>query len=175
MREVKFRGFCKAIGDEDSDVMIYSGDFIETSEGLICWSFDKNGVPCLEVPILVDDDYGGMGHEQYISTTEVSIDNGLYLMLYTGLKDKNGKEIYEGDIVKLKDFYYEDVIGIVKFGDGEFYVECIPQNNPYSSCIIGMASIDEQDIEVIGNIYEHKHLLEVSKNEQEMANNQRSC
>ncbi|EDP73571.1 YopX family protein [Hydrogenivirga sp. 128-5-R1-1] len=86
--------------------------------------------------------------------------NEIVLMQYTGLKDKNGKEIYEEDIVKLKDFYYEDVIGIVKFGDGEFYVDCLPQDNPYSSCIIGMAFIDEQNIEVIGNIYEHKHLLE---------------
>lgn len=84
---------------------------------------------------------------------------------YTGLKDVNNREIYEGDIVKLKDFYYEDVIGIVKFGDGEFYVDCIPQDNPYSSCIIGMASINEQEIEVIGNIYENPELLEVSKND----------
>ncbi len=73
---------------------------------------------------------------------------------FTGLLDKQGVEIYEGDIVKIKDFltndnktYYDD-IGIVEFENGMFLI-C----NEYPSIA------NRQIIEVIGNIYENEELL----------------
>ena len=64
-----------------------------------------------------------------------------HLMQYTGLKDKNGKEIYEGDIVT-----YEPEEGKIKT------VEMVWLN--YSACFWPLGAI-----EVIGNIHENPELL----------------
>ena len=64
------------------------------------------------------------------------------LMQYTGLKDKNGKEIYEGDIVK--DGYHG------KYGIYEVKWEKIGWN---------FVSEDGREIEIIGNIHENPELI----------------
>lgn len=67
------------------------------------------------------------------------------LMQYTGLKDKNGVEIYEGDKVKAN-FYGKEVIGEIGFSDGCFLL--------WNSCVSDNQLFVFTDIEVIGNIYE---------------------
>ncbi len=84
------------------------------------------------------------------------------LMQFTGLKDKNGKEIYEGDIVKYKyhirpdwdDDESFDEISEVKFWNGTFY----PIPDEYE-CEDSYYSWKKDNFEVIGNIYENKELL----------------
>jgi len=73
------------------------------------------------------------------------------LMQYTGLKDKNGKEIYEGDICKFqfKRNQGQD-ISEVRFDAGEF--KFCADGFFYS---VGRCSV----IEVIGNIYENPELV----------------
>lgn len=76
------------------------------------------------------------------------------IMQYTGLKDMREKEIYEGDIVKLR---ANHGIGVIKYSDewGAFVVEYI---KPRPLVVLGM-NYYKEDIEVIGNIYENPELI----------------
>jgi len=65
---------------------------------------------------------------------------------YTGLKDRNDKEIYEGDIIKVSPL--KDFKSVVEFDNGMFGYEDITN----------FFMIDT-NCEVIGNIYENKELL----------------
>lgn len=81
------------------------------------------------------------------------------LMQCTGLKDKNNKEIYEGDIVKLR---ANHGIGVIKYYDewGAFVVEYI---KPRQLAVLGM-NYYKEDIEILGNIYENSELLKENNN-----------
>lgn len=82
-----------------------------------------------------------------------SVENVSAPMQYTGLKDKNGVEIYEGDILDCEDFLDESYLMIVKFdGRGGFIAAEQSNDNDF-------LYLDDLDFFVIGNIHENPELL----------------
>lgn len=70
------------------------------------------------------------------------------LVQYTGLKDRNGKEIYEGDILKWTDPSFSEL-------KQEYKIIKVPEITNISP----MGKQDEKYLEIIGNIYENPELI----------------
>lgn len=96
----------------------------------------------------------------------------IILMQFTGLTDKNGKEIYEGDIIKFQKFsnWHDDTpslsrhTGIVMFKDGCFMwdIKIYGANSAFHQCNKTEPLRNTNTIwglEIIDNIYENKELL----------------
>lgn len=97
-------------------------------------------------------------------------------MQYTGLKDKHGTEIFEGDILKCKcwDKRKSSIDGFDPLGETPYFYRNSVIEWWRSHCNLGYrlrdgkgktlmikpSSLNAMEVEVIGNIYEHKHLLE---------------
>ena len=82
------------------------------------------------------------------------VNNDIHLMQSTGFKDKNGKEIFEGDVLGTKDGLLN---GFIEYREdlGMFVNSLIRYNNFEQLCNVA------SDREIIGNVYENPELLEV--------------
>ena len=79
---------------------------------------------------------------------------------FTGLRDKHGKKIYEGDIVKMPDWWVESKYEKVRFTKLSCGFE------PFvNGCFECMSPVGEE-VEVVGNIHENKDLLEYIEKDQ---------
>lgn len=147
-REIKFRAWCKQNKRFLKEYSYPNGhsalwmDITDGSLNLIEPTTDEGGCSSLDIQT-INDDYG---YE-------------IVLQQYTGLKDKNGKEIYEGDICRSQDCcpdadfnlkYEDNPIGDVFYNTDKGWFELNRNNIPVSFA---------DNIEVIGNIYENPELL----------------
>ena len=144
MREYKYRG--KGIADNEW----YFGDLIQTRLGTT-W--------------IITEDYTTATEEISLNTCASPQVKAETVGQYTGLHDKNGKEIYEGDIIE---FSYDMFVGnfdtfVAKgkiiFEEGAFYVEVFENERTTEGEAYLLYSINLDTIKVIGNIYENKELL----------------
>jgi len=116
--------------------------------------WNKNENKMFEDVSLFNDDFTDMlnEHMRYLQT------NKCIFMQYTGEKDKNGKEIYEGDI--LRQFREDNCFGEY---ESEEFIEIvkIPVYTEFSNWGSGGPDGDYPilEMEVIGNIYENEELL----------------
>lgn len=107
-----------------------------------------------ENTILVD--FNGDGNLETIFLT-----NDISLMKYSGLKDKNGNEIYEGDVCRWTDseaFDGEIISDVFIARYSDEYLKWIGENNNSYDDLYDFT--DDRQLELIGNIYENPKLLE---------------
>ena len=151
MREILFRG--KALCDDE---------WVEGSLHIEWGETDKSGNRSRDYRIL-----GMRGECTYVDPTTVG--------QYTGLKDKNGKRIFEGDVIHFtsQDYFDCDHRGYIVFDDGCFAIKYkteIARKYGWDSQFHRIGEIEEwQDMgargtitytyEVIGNIHDNPELL----------------
>ena len=128
-------------------------------------AWDRENKEMLDVQEL---DYQGSYSGQPMVRTTMYNDyfdtEDMILMQYTGLKDKNGKEIYEGDIVQFKG-NYKDKRKLVVFWDSMksgFFITPIHcyKYRVKEKTYLRAEFINAKNKEIIGNIYENPELLE---------------
>src|SRR5699024_8954343 len=153
MREIKFRGKAKMSIEELNDM------YFEHDNG---W-FYGNLVMYGDTPYIVGDfvevDQEYTVNEFWVAVHPESVGQ------FTSLKDKNGTEIYEGDVVqylKHKRIYhdYENESAYVEYNESKCRFELNKgKGNNETFCSFSKFGTDDEQVEVIGNIYEHPHLL----------------
>ena len=126
----KFRAWDRARNEMNYKIMVGNCDLSDRNWTCpIIWIQEKKGW------LSFDDDYK-------------------CIMQSTGLKDKNGKEIFEGDIVKMSKAVYSEptYYEIIRHRGGAYRLE-----SKQHGCELWLR---HTDCEVVGNVYENKELLD---------------
>jgi len=143
MRKIKFR-----VWDKKANKMHYSNKFMIKADGTLL--YNKKAVEC---------------GDEYYNEIKYLNENRYEIMQYIGLNDKNGKEIYEEDILidcegEKWFVFYDNTCGWYRLKScyNDEVIEDIPDN---------LTSDNKLDMKIIGNKYENPELLKGDKNERD--------
>lgn len=138
MREILFRG--KRTDNGEWAYGVFIPDCLESLRGQDChWGFIKT--------------YRLEGKYENVKNETVEVDRET-VGQYIGLTDKNGKKIFEGDIVSV----FEGIIQKVVNENSRYAF-----HNSNEICCYVLSICKSKDIEVIGNIYDNPEFLEEKK------------
>jgi uncharacterized phage protein (TIGR01671 family) len=183
MREIKFRAWDgeynkmhKISGISWRDITGFGEPERYARDSIQDLDFAESDKVCWVSPYFFTD---GLNYEEGLKVMEAELKEHeerlqkIILMQYTGLKDKNGKEIYEGDVVEyqylntLEQEVRKAEVKLLSIGDVNrnitaYYPFCYSISGSYkerdreiTECYLTPAN----DCEVIGNIYENPELL----------------
>jgi uncharacterized phage protein (TIGR01671 family) len=138
MREIKFRAW-----DKHEKEMSYSVNVYSESDGDTWWSADHINPETGDTICSFDGKAG-------------------VLMQFTGLKDKNGKEIFEGDLIRRVNFPGEKILS-VRWAEilCRYVADVYFPNGEVGKCLYSLNQdyLIEYPVEIIGNIYENPEIL----------------
>ena len=148
MREIKFRAW-----DKKKKTMILFGSALTSFTS----GFWGDGVDNYKIQFEREGETNGYNHDDFNEYAAVD------LMQYTGLKDKNGKEIYDGDLIEGDHQQIYEVF----FNDNKAIFSCCIRVGyhkntyfePYYSNDLLIEDVVVGDYEVIGNIPENSEIL----------------
>lgn len=142
-REIKFRG--KKI---DTQQWVYGGFHLHEKVQLCGLSLTKEDAEKNKVHLIVSDKMADWNMPKDIEAHTIIPDT---IGQFTGVVDKNGKEIYEDDILTQGEKNY-----MVSFRNGGFWIINHYGTAAYQLC---KGEIDEFEFEVIGNIHDNPDLI----------------
>ena len=156
MREIKFRVYL--------DKMYYQNEYVEYDTNLADIDFLNKTVT---FAAYTDGEEVDNLEKYSFDENDILYKKDLKIMQYTGLKDKNNKEIYEGDIVKFKDcsidgtkeFYNIGVIEREGKRDELVISQLIFEKSYFTENYMDFINETFELSEIIGNIYENPELL----------------
>lgn len=149
MKDIKFRAW-----DKNANKMIYSKDVYPKSVYKFEFESFSNFKFVLSKMVNRINVKDKEGDDLYIDYyTPVNAD----IMQYIGLKDSNNIEIYEGDIVKIEDYFGEDIVGRIIYDKitAGYVLKKGSEKNYFQMSL----DLESYVFYVLGNIYENTELL----------------
>lgn len=146
MREILFRG-----KSTETNQWIYGGFHIWEKRQVCALGNDRlkdDEISC----VITVNSFADWNMPRTMQAVEVIADT---VGQYTGLTDRNGNKIFEGDIVNI--LTENEEIGVIVYEDGGFFVHA----DKFSIDII--YKINRTDVEVIGNKYDNPKLMEIQE------------